>query len=304
MNRNAEYESVLNALDLQADPFSLCELEGKCTLGLGRIPQATLHYVLSGEGRIGLGAQTGHRVTPGWLLLVPACRWHVISSDAGNPAGLPSCAPAELQLDHHVARGDGQGGMRVLCASVSVSFKGAHGLIDLLQHPLALDLSETPGAAQAMALLQGELAAPKLGSRALIRALLLQCLIEMFRTRLIANDPALTWLRALGTPRLLAALHAMLHDPGAAHSVETLAETAGMSRSRFAEAFAASYRTGPMEFLRDLRMARAAQILLTEDTPVKRVAAQMGFRSRSAFSRSFAAQMGVSPQQFRANRAR
>ena len=54
-----------------------------------------------------------------------------------------------------------------------------------------------------------------------------------------------------------------------------------------------------MELLRDLRMRVAASLLAETGLPVKRVAEQAGFQSRSAFARAFTQHAGVSPRAFR-----
>ncbi|TDK49880.1 AraC family transcriptional regulator [Antarcticimicrobium luteum] len=293
------FERTLDELELRADPFALCQLDGECTLGLGRMAQATLHYVLDGGGEVRLRGQRALAVGRGWLVLVPACEWHSLRSLGHRGGGLPSCEPAELQLAHHRQQGEGGGGMAVLCGAVSIGMRGTHGLVDLLREPMVLDLTETPAAARAMDQILLELGTPDVGGRAMIRALLLQCLIALFRQRITAADPGLNWLAALGAPRLWSALQAMLEAPGADHSVESLAAVAAMSRSRFAAQFSEAYGAGPMELLRELRLARAARLLLDGREPVKRVADLVGFRSRSAFSRAFTARMGSSPQAFR-----
>jgi len=54
-----------------------------------------------------------------------------------------------------------------------------------------------------------------------------------------------------------------------------------------------------IELLRDLRMRVAADLLANSGLPVKRIAEQVGFASRSAFARAFALHAGVSPRGFR-----
>ena len=44
------HDRVLTELDIEADSFAICALEGACSLGLGRAPGATLHYVLAEAG--------------------------------------------------------------------------------------------------------------------------------------------------------------------------------------------------------------------------------------------------------------
>jgi len=109
---------------------------------------------------------------------------------------------------------------------------------------------------------------------------------------------------ALVDKRLWVVLKAMLDEPGELHTVESLADKAGMSRSTFAEHFSEAYGTGPMSLLRILRMNRACQLLEKSDIPVKRIAEMVGFQSRSAFTRMFDSIVGKSPREFRQEQKR
>jgi len=297
------HDLILSELDIEADPFAICALEGACTLGLGRVPGATLHYVLGGQGQLRFQSLPPIDLVPGRLVLVPSSLHHSLCNHGGGQVGLPVCQPAGLDLDQHVARGEGSGNMVVLCSTVRLGLRDTHGLVDLMRVPLLLDLADAPGAAQAINALVGEVTQPRTGRRAMIRALLLQCVIEMLRQRLDAGDPAVLWVGALADPGLWRSLRTMLDDPGAAHSLEGLAEVAGMSRSRFAARFQMSYGRAPMGFLRALRLARAAQLLSERRDPVKRIAQMVGFTSRSAFTRAFIEVWGQSPRAFRQDKA-
>ena len=50
-----------------------------------------------------------------------------------------------------------------------------------------------------------------------------------------------------------------------------------------------------------LRIHRAALLLVETDLPVERIAASVGYSSRSHFSRRFASVMGADPTRFRRN---
>ncbi|WP_104018841.1 AraC family transcriptional regulator [Roseovarius nitratireducens] len=293
------HDRILDALEISAEPFAICALEGACSMGLGRTPRATLHYVLGGRGVLSVQGGAPLDLAPGRLVLVPASRTHSLAHRGGGQVGLPACHPAGLDLEAHVARGEGAGVMVVLCSTISVGLRGTHGLIDLLRAPLDLDVTASPVAAQAMAALVAEMGSIRPGQRAMVRALLLQCLIEMLRVRLEAGDPAVTWLAALADPGLWRGLRAMLDEPGAPHTLDSLAAAAGMSRSRFAARFRAAYGQGAMTLLRDLRLARAAQMLTERQAPVEQVARAVGFQSRSAFTRAFVAMWGETPRAFR-----
>ena len=144
-----------------------------------------------------------------------------------------------------------------------------------------------------------ELSSPGPGSRAMVQALLRVLVIELMRCRLAKGDGGLAWMKALRDPHLWPVLRLMLDKPGDPHSVDSLADAAGLSRSVFARRFAEAYGAGPMEMLREVRMQAAATMLHESNVPVKRIAEIVGFRSRSSFTRAFEASVGCSPNRFR-----
>ena len=126
-----------------------------------------------------------------------------------------------------------------------------------------------------------------------------QCLVHMFRRLPSEGSNGLPWLMALRDHRLARALDAVLEEPTAEHSVESLAEVASMSRSTFAERFTAAFGRTPMSFVHHIRMQRAVELLERGGLPVDQVARQTGFTSRSHFSRAFKKHTGLSPILFR-----
>jgi AraC-like DNA-binding protein len=72
-----------------------------------------------------------------------------------------------------------------------------------------------------------------------------------------------------------------------------------MSRSAFAEHFAATFGQAPFEFLTEVRLRRAARLLEATDIPIKAVTGTVGYASRSSFSRAFTKLYGVDPTTFR-----
>jgi transcriptional regulator GlxA family with amidase domain len=89
--------------------------------------------------------------------------------------------------------------------------------------------------------------------------------------------------------------------PEADHTLQSLADIAGMSRATFAEHFRKAFGRTPMDHLKEVRLRRAARYLAATDLPVKTVAARVGFDSRSYFSRAFKAFAGIDPAGFRAD---
>jgi AraC-like DNA-binding protein len=123
--------------------------------------------------------------------------------------------------------------------------------------------------------------------------------VEVIRQHLETLPPGGTgWLAGLRDSvvgQALAALHA---EPAAVWSVESLARAAGVSRSVFAERFAAIVGQPPMQYLALWRTQLASR-LLAEGGQVAAVAAAVGYESDAAFSRAFKKLVGRSPAAWR-----
>jgi len=297
-----QFDHVFDELEITTEPFALCELRGACNLGLGQDASATLHYILSGAGEISFRSRAPFPVSRGTLVLIPALQSHNLRcfGCSGDPA--PDCKPAALYLSRLMAQGDAADAdtqLTALCAHMRVGLRGVSDVIDLIRDPMIESVADGSTMQSALVALLSEISNPGVGSKGMIRALLTQCVIEMLRKRLTADDNQLQWMAALADPTIWNALRAMLDKPGDDHSVESLADGVGMSRSAFAKRFTEAYGSGPMDLLRDLRMRRAGRLLRNTELPVKRIAEIVGFASRSAFTRTFEARTGLSPRQFR-----
>ncbi len=93
-------------------------------------------------------------------------------------------------------------------------------------------------------------------------------------------------------------------DPGAPHTVRSLAEGVALSPSRFAHLFTLRTGRSPMRALREARLRHAARLLEVTDLTVERVAAACGFSSPFHFSRVFRERYGVPPGAYRAGARR
>lgn len=297
-----DFEHIFNEMEISAAPFALCELNGRCDLNLHRQSFATLHYVLSGHGEIIFPNDSPIEISRGALVLIPAFQTHTLRSygDIGSPT--PDCQPAELDLINFI-RGDdklkSETKLLAVCSEVKVGLRQITDIVDLIRTPIVTNNISDVGLDSTITKLLKELSSPIMGSKAMIRAILLECMIHLIRVEILNNSPALKWMSALKDQRLWGVLKIMLETPGDQYSLESLANHAGMSRSTFAKRFTDAYGSGPMELLRDMRMRLAASMLEKSELPVKRVAELVGFKSRSAFTRSFEVYHDLSPRDFR-----
>jgi AraC family transcriptional activator of mtrCDE len=106
----------------------------------------------------------------------------------------------------------------------------------------------------------------------------------------------------LGDPQIARAFAEMITHPELPHSVECLAQTAGLSRSVFMARFTRLFGKPPKATLRDLRMRRAAVLLANCGLSVDQIVHGVGYASRSSFSRTFRKIHGCDPSEYRGMR--
>ncbi|MBF8193091.1 helix-turn-helix transcriptional regulator [Nonomuraea sp. K274] len=103
-----------------------------------------------------------------------------------------------------------------------------------------------------------------------------------------------------GDERVRRALSIIAAQPGAPHSVASLARAVALSPSRFAHLFAEETGQTPMQAVRQARVRHAASLLEVTDLDVGQVAAASGFVSPFHFSRAFRREYGLPPRDYRA----
>jgi AraC family transcriptional regulator, activator of mtrCDE len=295
-------DKLLATLSVEVDPFAVCHIGPGWRLRLPEPPLAMLHFVLRGNGAVSGSSEVPRAVGPSWVAVVPAGSKHALQSDGPIEHERRISPPSDGAPVCQLAGGlPGDASFVVACGLVKVEYGAALNLFEHLQDPLWADLSGVPAVRMAFEGILAEQASLATGSTALTRALMTQCLVHLFRH--IASAGSLPWLTALEDPRLGRAIDQILDDPSARHSVESLAETASMSRSAFAERFAAAFGQSPMVLVHHVRMQCAARLLGDEGSlSIDDVAARSGYSSRSHFSAAFSKYHGVPPAEFRASR--
>ncbi len=294
-------EKLLDGLMVSIEPFVICRTTKGPELELEAMEFASLHFVVAGTGWLIPSKQPRVRLRPGSIVILPAGMGHRLIGDGEDGTNLniaKSCQPLALGLQA-MGSTDGKGGIAVACSSINASYQRVHGLFDRLAEPVVLQPSEDNSASLVITSLLNEMADPKPGSTALISLLMKQCLVLILRHYCASGHCLVPWLSALEDPQLSSTLEKMIADPGQRFSLELLAADAGMSRSAFAQRFKTVFGRSPMNLLKDLRLQRGAHLLSTTLRPIKSIADQVGFDSRSHFSRAFTQFFASSPLEFR-----
>jgi AraC family transcriptional regulator len=99
--------------------------------------------------------------------------------------------------------------------------------------------------------------------------------------------------------RVLRALVSLERDIDREPRLEDLARGAHLSPFHFHRVFSAVVGESPVEYVRRLRLERAAHELRQSTRQVQHVAREAGYGSHEAFTRAFRARFGVAPSAFR-----
>jgi AraC-like DNA-binding protein len=294
-------DKLLANLTVEVEPFALCQLSAGWRLRLPAPPRPLLHFVLQGTGAVLDPHDEAQPLAPLWLSVVPVGARHALECGGSvekevridaPPPGEPVC--------RFIAGAPDTAELVVACGLVSVRYGPSVGLFDHLRQVLAVDLSDHPEAGAAFRGVLAEQTRGGPGSIAMTAALMTECLVHLFRRLAAGPAGSLPWVTALEDPRLGRAIDRMLDKPAAVHTVESLAQTASMSRSAFAEHFTAAFGRSPMSLLQHVRMQQAAHLLRQDPTrSVDDVAARVGYSSRSHFSDAFRKHHGTAPTAFR-----
>lgn len=87
---------------------------------------------------------------------------------------------------------------------------------------------------------------------------------------------------------------------GSSISVQSLADHVGLDRSYLHRIFKAATRMSPQEYLLDLRIRKACELLRDTDLSIAIIALSVSYEDTLYFSRLFKRKRGVSPSQYRA----
>jgi AraC family transcriptional activator of mtrCDE len=297
----AALNNLMRALEI--DVVSLREIlvPRSHRVEMGMIDVPAIHYNLKGSGRISIDRGPDVQLMPHLLIIVPPNTPFSIEVGGDDATRL-------ISHDCWKSREDGLLRLAVpnekpevvqICGFFNASFGQSVGLFRDLREPVIEQFEPSDKIDGKLREAMNELLSQEVGMGAMTASLLKQVIIALARRSLKSSQSWMDRFSILADRQITRAFADMVARPGAAHTVQSLAHSASLSRSAFMARFSEIFGRSPMAILRDLRMRQAALDLTTTTTPVDVVAHSAGYESRSSFVRAFRNAYKVDPSEYR-----
>jgi AraC family transcriptional activator of mtrCDE len=305
----AALNRLLTTLEVKVVFLSECLISPGWRLELPAHAAPGIHYSLMGEGWLAFEGERPIAVRPHTLVVLPPGRRFALEVDGPSPGGPrhvqdyrrpgeEKAAAGPVQVRRRVAGANPA--LIVICGYFEAVFGASIDLFSGLTTPIVEQFDTRDQIDDALRHALNELISQEIGDGAMATALVKQVMVRLLRRSLSSNAAWVERFSILSDRQITRAFVAMVEHPGAAHTVQSLAKIAGLSRSAFMERFRQVFCKAPMAALRDLRMRQAARALVAGQASLDQIAHDAGYQDRTGFLRAFRKVYGCDPAEFRA----
>lgn len=249
--------------------------------------------------------ETVQMVEPQSVLMLGLSR--LLSGSEGRMAGDPrrpfarmgalALRPAGVPMEIHVGQGAFDT-LRIRFEERRIAPALAGVLFDDATLSACFDI-HAPSIEEAMLRLAAEVEHPVTDSAAVAGALVTLLLLDLGRYLAAAAERAGRRRGGLSARALRIAL-SMIDAPGAAPSLDAMAERCGLSRDHFIRCFHQSTGVSPGAAIRRRRMDRAKAMLADDRGTIEAIARALGYAGSPSFSAAFRRETGRPPGAWRA----
>lgn len=262
------------------------------------------HFIIEGECRVAVDGHDARTLRAGEAVLLPRNEIHRLGSDLKteplNPGqlikmpdgiGLP-------RIDH-----GGSGPVTTMVCGFLGGDVQLEPLIETLPSMLTLSVRDTPSGAwieHSFRFAAQHLAKGDPGAATVMSKMSELLFVEAVRRHLNSMPEDNTgFLAGLRDPAIGKALSLMHSHVKREWTADELASAVNMSRSTFAEKFAAVIGQPPIRYLTNWRMQLAAHKLREGKLSIAQIAFEIGYESEAAFTRAFKRELGEPPGSWR-----
>jgi AraC family transcriptional activator of mtrCDE len=303
----ADLDVLMAILEVEVIALTECSVSRDSRLSFPASETTGIQYNLKGTGQMYVGTGPAIPLAPHTLVITPPRQALRIEAGTGEGAasttGLHEAQWRSGDVSGTVKRisaEDSDPEMIMICGYFNATYGSSMDLFGALASPIAERFRATDQLGYRLEAALAELVGRQVGMEAMATALLKQVLITLIRRSLSSGDLRLEHLSILSDPQVTRAFARMAANPGASHSVTTLCEIAGLSRSAFMARFVNAVGCSPIAALRQLRMRQARTLLTANVLSIDQIAHAVGYASRSSFSRAFRHTFGNDPAEYRA----
>ncbi|WP_345816259.1 AraC family transcriptional regulator [Paraburkholderia sp. PREW-6R] len=266
---------------------------------------APFHLVLGGACVVDTAAGVQVPLRAGDFVLFPRGAAHRIRDVACSPATAPltiahdGMLPLRRNQDESASA---PADLDLLCGRFVYSPGSSALLLNALPDPLHVSLGDEQSlhALQTViALMRTEAERRQAGALAIVTALSQALFAMALRVHGETNASASGVLALLADARLGSSVQSMLHAPERAWTIAELGERAAMSRATYARHFAERAGMTVMDFLTQIRMTVACDLLLRTQRSAADIGEAVGYQSEAAFGKAFQQCIGVTPGRYR-----
>ena len=306
--RLSDFDHLMTTLEIDVIRLAECLISPGWRLEFPGLEVPGLHYNIDGMGQLLIQDQSPIDLKPHTLVVVPPKRrfsFIAAPHDVGSHPARVVEAQAPLEIAAGSVRqfiaGDGDPEIILICGYFKAAYATSADLFSTLLSPIVEQFDNEHEIGKRLQAIVAELAAQEVGMQAMTAALIKQVIVLLLRRTIGSGEATIERFALLRDIHITRAFAAMVSKPGAAHSLQSLAEAAGLSRSVFVARFSQVFGSSPMAVLRELRMKKASVLLTSSSLSVEQVARSVGYDSRSSFVRAFREAYASDPSDYRTN---
>ena len=262
---------VLQNLEVNADVFFSGSLCGISSFNEGEQASA-LHFLESGS--MTLTTEQGH----------------ALELEAGSVVFFPGGYQHSIRIAQTVDA-------KLVCATVKIPLLHQQILVENLPVFLCFNINDEPSITLTAEQIFSEAFAEQHGRQMMINRLCDVFILQMLRNVIQTGVMEMSTIAAQSHSTLAPLIQAIKQQPEKEWSVDEMAASVAMSRSKFANLFKDTVGQSPMEYVTSFRMLKA-QELLKKKRPVGVVANDVGYENASSLAKVFKKHFGITPKQW------
>lgn len=284
---------TLHYLKLSGAFYCKSEMNGTWGISLPSMPNTSMfHIVTAGACVIEHGEQR-IEAKAGDFIFIPKGLGHIVRSDAEAVAEDLFSLPRE-QISHcyeTLKMGDEGEKTTILCGVVRLDHPCAEFIIESMPDMIYLESAKSTYSSwmsNTVRVISEEAEQTQIGGETILTRLADVLVIQALRYWITHNAEAKQgWLFAMKDKRIGKSLSLIHSNPERQWTLESLGREIGMSRTAFASNFTALVGEPMLQYLTKWRMNLAVMRLKDGEKVTPELVEQLGYRSESAFRRTF-----------------